>query len=405
MPGPSGHRLVLVGLLVAVVAASALAPGASGEQARGKGIEALAQEVREAPGDVDRLLRLARAYEKAGRQAEAVASFRQALEHDASNLEARQALERLGAIGWSEGEVLSRADEMLALGRLREAAYLYERFLKDHPESERARSGLARSRPADSAASTSPAPAAATAPSPAADPEPDRAPAVATRTVGESARAAAAPAEPEGESRVERAPTALPAPSPARSPASQPRTTVGAPGSVTPPAVGPDASSSGGAAIGMALLGVVLLAGGILVALRLRRRGHATMSGDLAMMSLADVLQFLGLGARTGVLEVSASPGAASIFLEAGRIRGAMVGATSGLPTLFDALGWRAGSFRFVERALPTDCGERIDLPVQEALLEWAAREDVAHQEAETAMPPSLLDQIDDDTLNRQLPF
>jgi CheY-like chemotaxis protein len=116
---------------------------------------------------------------------------------------------------------------------------------------------------------------------------------------------------------------------------------------------------------------------------------HA-ITGQLAQLSLLDLLQLLHLNRRTGTVEV-ARRGAAGedregrVFVREGAVIQAQVGAAEAEKALYRLLSWREGSFAF--RPDRVQALARIELPTRALLLEGARQLD-EWERVRASLPP-----------------
>ncbi len=79
------------------------------------------------------------------------------------------------------------------------------------------------------------------------------------------------------------------------------------------------------------------------------------LSGPFASSSLTEVLRTLVKTKQTGYLKMKDGAQEGCVAVENGVILHARAGAATGLPALFQFVGWREGRFDFYERHIPTD--------------------------------------------------
>lgn len=72
------------------------------------------------------------------------------------------------------------------------------------------------------------------------------------------------------------------------------------------------------------------------------------IEGRLRQMSLADILQFLHLNKKEGVLKITAADAAGNVFIKEGQIYNAVVGGVEKEKALFRLLQWNEGKFEFI---------------------------------------------------------
>lgn len=419
---------------------------AAGRTALGRGdaaaaVSAFAEAARLAPADAEVFYHLGSAHESLGEKEPAVKAFRRAFELDPDHLPARRALVRLGAVGWSESEILERAELLSLEGRVKEAAYLFQRYLKEQPDSARAVLGLARCRErlgeADAArelysraldldpsleeARAKLEPAAATAPPPPVEPQtpPAEPPAVEPPAPAETrpSISEAPPAPPPEVADVETSTVAATGadstPDGAAATAADSTEPDGAaePAALPPPVRETESPAEAAAGPGPRRPPLMTLAlaapAAAFVLFWLRRRRKCSIRGRLENFPLPDALQLLAAGRKEGVLEIAAG-GAGWIWLQRGRIVAAELGSKTGAGALFALLSAAAGTFAFFDKPLAEELPRSLDLSVQEALLQWAGsidhdnREPSPDGDAEAALS---LEEIGDEALNIELPF
>ena len=101
--------------------------------------------------------------------------------------------------------------------------------------------------------------------------------------------------------------------------------------------------------------------------------------------ALQEILQFLEVGRRTGMLSVEDGKPAGVISFELGVITFAQTRLNEGIEAVMEILSVTGGTFHFFEnkRVMQSNCR----LPAQEALMQWACRVD----EDGKAVPRSLI--------------
>lgn len=415
---------------------------------------AFAEAARLAPADAEVFFQLGSAHEHLGEKESATAAFRRAVELDSSHVLARRALVRLGAVGWSPPEILERAELLSLEGRLKEAVYLFQRYLKGQPDSARAILGLARCRERlgetdaarelyrraldldpglEEARSKLEEPTAPASP-PAAEPGPVESPAAEPPDPGET-RSGGTEGEPPTPSPTDVADvvdvvdeiaaaeaevTDVVAVAEAEAAADSAEAGGDGPEPVPPsdrvappvPAEDPKsrAQPAGARVSRRSLVAVLALAIpaatlAFLVLLRHRRRS-CSIRGRLDHFPLPDALQLLDAGRKEGVLEIAAG-GGGWIWLERGQIVAAESGSDSGWKALFTVLSASAGTFAFYEKPLPDGLERSLELSVQEALLQWAESVDDGNRDRspDGDLEGLSLEEIEDQVLNVELPF
>lgn len=115
------------------------------------------------------------------------------------------------------------------------------------------------------------------------------------------------------------------------------------------------------------------------------RREPCTLEGKNTGHALQEILQFLEVGRRTGMLSVEDGKPAGIISFEQGVITFAQTRLNEGIEAVMEILSVTGGTFHFFEnkRVMQTNCR----LPAQEALMQWACRVD----ESGKALPRSLI--------------
>lgn len=109
------------------------------------------------------------------------------------------------------------------------------------------------------------------------------------------------------------------------------------------------------------------------------RETESGITGDLAQVPLADILQIFAMNRRTGTLMLT-EPGATRgmgqgfIYLKDGETINALLGHIEGEKALFRLLGWRIGRFEFIPDQAVTEL--RIRTPIHALLLESARQRD-----------------------------
>jgi CheY-like chemotaxis protein len=104
-------------------------------------------------------------------------------------------------------------------------------------------------------------------------------------------------------------------------------------------------------------------------------RGEANqIEGNLAQLSLPDLLQILSMNKRTGRLNLVKADAKGAIHVSEGRPVNAALGGTEGEKALFRMLSWTEGSFSFVPNAVSV--AVRINRSMEDALLEGLRQRD-----------------------------
>ncbi len=113
------------------------------------------------------------------------------------------------------------------------------------------------------------------------------------------------------------------------------------------------------------------------------------LTGDLSLTNITNLLQFLSLSCKRGVIKLVRHPGneEGSVYFVAEELVSAVSGNLSGIEGFADLLGWEQGTFRFLP---DVGCAEKtIGLSVQHAILEAVtlldtrANEKTMHQNTE----------------------
>jgi hypothetical protein len=96
-------------------------------------------------------------------------------------------------------------------------------------------------------------------------------------------------------------------------------------------------------------------------------------SGTFATIGLAELLRQLTQARRTGHLVLQDLQEEGRVTLENGLIVNAKTGATSGMPALFQMVGWREAAFEFREEALAADFPRDLSVYDPEVLIRGVA--------------------------------
>jgi hypothetical protein len=92
------------------------------------------------------------------------------------------------------------------------------------------------------------------------------------------------------------------------------------------------------------------------------------LRGNLAQLSLLDILRMLSSGSRTGRLDVRQGVKTGEVYLQRGSIIHAVIGAQMGERGVYTLMGWLEGEFSFTPEV---EAPERsIDTPTEQLLLE-----------------------------------
>jgi DNA-binding response OmpR family regulator len=128
-----------------------------------------------------------------------------------------------------------------------------------------------------------------------------------------------------------------------------------------------------------------------------RRRGRdqrASFSGSLTDLSIADLLQTLEIGRKTGTVHIETSDGrTATLWLREGAVIDAVAGRRRGEAAFYWFLKWRDG--RFSIQFGPVDRPARIESPTQHLLMEGMRRLDEWSHALERLPPAGSVLQLD----------
>lgn len=117
------------------------------------------------------------------------------------------------------------------------------------------------------------------------------------------------------------------------------------------------------------------------------RKGGRKIRGDLMSLSLAEILQTLQLGMKTGRVTLTSGVERGHIWIENGAIRDAAAGSESGEAALFRMLAWDRGEF-----VIDTGCRTNsvtVHNSTEYLLLEGMRLLDEAEQNEKKAVPPA----------------
>ncbi len=84
------------------------------------------------------------------------------------------------------------------------------------------------------------------------------------------------------------------------------------------------------------------------------------LSGTFAASNLTEVLRIIVNAKQTGYLKMKEGGREGSLAVENGIILQARAGADTGLPALFQFVGWREARFEFHERPMPADLSREL---------------------------------------------
>src|SRR5262249_32745030 len=115
------------------------------------------------------------------------------------------------------------------------------------------------------------------------------------------------------------------------------------------------------------------------------RTSRASFSGNLSEMGLVDLLSTIDLGRKSGVLDVEAAGGKATIFFRDGRVVDARCGRYAGAAAVYRMLVWNEGQFEI--RFGNSTIEDVIDLSTQGLLMEGMRRLD-EWQRLQEQLPP-----------------
>jgi hypothetical protein len=96
------------------------------------------------------------------------------------------------------------------------------------------------------------------------------------------------------------------------------------------------------------------------------------LKGNLAQLSLLDVMRMLSAGNRTGQLDLMSGKHRGEVFLNQGKIVHAASGAQIGESAIYSMLNWRHGEFNFKAEVATPESSVKIDM--QQLLQESAGR-------------------------------
>jgi len=96
------------------------------------------------------------------------------------------------------------------------------------------------------------------------------------------------------------------------------------------------------------------------------------LTGNLAQLSLVDILKLLSSGRQTGRLDLTAGPNSGEIYLQDGIIVHAVSGVQVGEDAIYTLMGWLEGDFNFVAGAAPSE--QSVTIPTEQLMLEGVRR-------------------------------
>jgi len=91
------------------------------------------------------------------------------------------------------------------------------------------------------------------------------------------------------------------------------------------------------------------------------------LRGNLAQLSLLDILRMLSSGRRTGKLDIRRGPKTGEIYLQRGVILHAAAGTQIGEKCLYTLVGWLEGEFSFTPDLQAPE--QSIQTPTEQLLL------------------------------------
>ncbi|MEO6094457.1 MAG: DUF4388 domain-containing protein [Fibrobacteria bacterium] len=103
------------------------------------------------------------------------------------------------------------------------------------------------------------------------------------------------------------------------------------------------------------------------------RRGHASLQGNLAQTPLHDLLQYLALGHKSGILELVSGRRTGRIVFEDGRVYKDSYRGKDGLQAMYMMLDLAEGDFEFYEQSLE-DSVSFSGLEVVDIIMLWMDR-------------------------------
>ncbi|HYB12269.1 MAG TPA: DUF4388 domain-containing protein, partial [Myxococcota bacterium] len=125
------------------------------------------------------------------------------------------------------------------------------------------------------------------------------------------------------------------------------------------------------------------------------------ISGSIAELGVASLLQMFGTGAQQGTVLLSANGQEGTVVLQNGMLVAVRLGAVSGLKALVRLLAWREGSFEFHAGVEPIPDAEP-PLPLDAALLEAARHLDEMTRAPLASLPPKTVLAVDRALLDRE---
>jgi hypothetical protein len=92
----------------------------------------------------------------------------------------------------------------------------------------------------------------------------------------------------------------------------------------------------------------------------------AVLTGNLAQLSLVDILKLLSSGRQAGRLDLTAGPNSGEIYLQGGAIVHAVSGVQVGEEAIYTLMGWLEGDFNFVAGPAPPE--QSVTIPTEQLL-------------------------------------
>jgi len=96
------------------------------------------------------------------------------------------------------------------------------------------------------------------------------------------------------------------------------------------------------------------------------------LTGNLAQLSLVDILKLLSSGRQAGRLDLTAGSNSGEIYLQDGAIVHAVSGVQVGEEAIYTLMGWLEGDFNFVAGPAPPE--QSVTIPTEQLLLEGARK-------------------------------
>lgn len=108
-------------------------------------------------------------------------------------------------------------------------------------------------------------------------------------------------------------------------------------------------------------------------AVKTEKRGHAGLQGNLAQTPLHDLLQYLALGRKSGILELVSGRRTGRIVIKDGRVYKNSYRGKDGMEAMFMMLDLAEGDFEFYEQTLE-DSVSFSGLEVVDIIMLWMER-------------------------------